>query len=366
MDEYVNPTPQLSVPEDYQRSDHVKQVMETIASRSSVGTYNSPVTRAFRGINHRQTPGALPMNKNLTGLTFFTRPMLNLTENNLIFDRRLAGLLGAHPNSKQTYIRMMLDYRLALSENLHSDLVDNQQAFIPLLTNTLESISGFRDLALDTYSSPEGVRKESWVMVDGTADIYSAYNLTPTFRNIITDPITDMFFYWETYSSLVMEGEIEPYPEYTLSNTIDYNTRIWRLILDPTKRYVVNIISTGPMIPISAPIGQDGNYERTSPFTRSNDTVSIDFSGSGMFTRDPILVQVFNDTVQLFNEQMKPGKRDATYRKVPMTLLELFNNWGYPNIDPETNELEWYIPIALFDRYVTAQDRAILEDEGLL
>ncbi len=42
------------------------------------------MTKNVYGINHRQTPLAIPQNKDHYGLTFFTRPQLNFRAANLI------------------------------------------------------------------------------------------------------------------------------------------------------------------------------------------------------------------------------------------------------------------------------------------
>jgi hypothetical protein len=45
---------------------------------------------------------------------------------------------------------------------------------------------------------------------------------------------------------------------------------------------------------------------------------------------------------------MADGVRNApvypAMTQVPGTLLEVFNNRGYPRINPNTYDLEWYVP----------------------
>ncbi len=57
--------------------------------------------------------------------------------------------------------------------------------------------------------------------------------------------------------------------------------------------------------------------------------------------------------VAIFNGKMK-GKasdRERYYRKVSADELDYFNYRGYPYIDPETHELEWWVPKELYAEY---------------
>ena len=54
--------------------------------------------------------------------------------------------------------------------------------------------------------------------------------------------------------SLVFEGKLVPYFDYMAENTIDYNTRIYRLVTDSTHMYVTKIAATGYAFPISVSI----------------------------------------------------------------------------------------------------------------
>jgi hypothetical protein len=68
---------------------------------------------------------------------------------------------------------------------------------------------------------------------------------------------------------------------------------------------------------------------------------------------DPIIISEFNAVVAIFNGKMK-GKasdRERYYRKVSADELDYFNYRGYPYIDPETHELEWWVPKELYTEY---------------
>ncbi|EKD22687.1 MAG: Virion structural protein [uncultured bacterium] len=344
----------------------------SIFEKLPTGSIVSAIGNSIYGINHRQTPGAIQINKDYFGLTFFTRPELNLTTANIQAIRQLGPLLTNERNSLQRIIRCLLDRRLSRNpdESLTSDLVDEQMAFIPMLTNHLLSISGWPDLTVESFTSQQGVYKESFSMIDSVALDYSTYNITANFRNIPGDPITLLFFIWEHYASNVFQGTMVPYPDKIIQNEIDYNTRIYRLVLDSSKTYVKKIAACGAAYPEATPIGAAFNYEHDRPINSSNDQISIPFKCMGAIYLDDILIYEFNKTSELFNDTLAPDAdliggriarlyRDGNvptqqellavstgkhYTKVSADALPIFNNRGYPFINPDSYELEWYVP----------------------
>lgn len=342
-------------------SDKLSDQVNDIFKKTPIGSVDSAISDSIYGINHRQTPGAIQINKDYYGLTFFTRPELNLTTDNLRVVRKLAPLLTNNPNSIQRAIRCLLDRRLAQLEGIDTPLIDQQQAFIPLLTNHLLSMSGWPDIIAPTMTSIEGIYKESFSMVDGITDIYSTYDITANFRNIPGDPITMLFYSWIYYASYVFQGVLVPYPDKIIENEIDYQTRIYRLVLDSTKRYVRKIAACGAAFPTSAPLGASFNFEHDRPINNSNDQISIPFRCIGAMYQDDILIAEFNRTTALFNGSLDDSKFRKTssrnkytneiyvhethpsYVQIPIDLLGLFNNRGYPRINPDTYELGWWV-----------------------
>lgn len=313
------------------------------------------MTKNVYGINHRQTPLAIPQNKDHYGLTFFTRPQLNLRSPNLRQNRLFTKLLTTEPLSYYRMIRNTLDPRLDSAygtgvsgiERIECPLVDPEQAFIPILTNNLINISGWPDVKVDTFTSKAGPYKEEWSIVDGLAVDYSAYDLTATFRNSKGDPISLTMYIWEHYMSNVFEGVLSPYPDFLINNEIDYMTRIYRLVLDATKRYVVRIAATGASFPYAVPYASVFDFDATKPYHDGNNEIQVPFKSNGAIYDDDILIRSFNQVVGYFHKGMKtksvldePG---PSVIKIPFEYLNIFNNRGYPRINPRTRELEWYV-----------------------
>ena len=59
------------------------------------------------GINHRMIPLALQLNKDCYGITFFTKPQLNLRDDNCRRDRKFSRLLTM--NDKSIFIMFSID-----------------------------------------------------------------------------------------------------------------------------------------------------------------------------------------------------------------------------------------------------------------
>lgn len=318
-----------------------------------VGSLTTAIGDSFYGINHRQQPGSISINKDFYGLTFFTRPRLNLTTANIRAVRELTPLLSGESTSIQRIIRSLLDPELIRRNDNGSDgrtpFVDHQQAFIPILTNNLISMSGWPDVTAPTFTSQQGTYKEEFSIIDGLTKNYSTYDITANFRNIPGDPITALFYYWITYASNVYQGTIVPYSDMIINNEVDYNTRIYRLVLDSSKRRVQKIAACGAAFPWSTPLGAAFNFESDRPLNNSNDQITINFRCMGAMYQDDILVWEFNRTTELFNDGLQDGKREQLYVMVPFAALGVFNNQGYPRINQDSYELEWWVPRDVFE-----------------
>lgn len=340
----VDQTRTKSVAESLQASGSgtVEQALDKISGTSPVGTLSTAIGSSFFGINHRQTPNPIPINKDNYGLTFFTRPDMNMSSENLRAERDMVPLLTTDSASVPRILRCLLDRTLA-GKGISSQFMDAQQAFIPMLTNHLLSISGWPDPSVETFTAPQGSQHESFSMVDDTAKIFRTYDITANFRNIPGDPITSLFYTWIKYASYVYLGTLIPYPDKIIDNEIDYMTRIYRISLNANRTHVSKIGACGAAFPLSAPLGAAFNFESDRPFNNSNDQVSITFRAMGAMYQDDILIKEFNDTVGMFNDTMKDRSRSGMYKKVPQDLLGVFNNQGYPRIDPDTYEMQWWV-----------------------
>lgn len=331
--------------------------LEKVYNVTPLGPLASNLVNTVYGINHRQTQLALPFNRDNYGLTFFTRPRMNMTRDNLRMVRPMIPLLNTEPRSVQRISRLLLDPQLAYGSDpagkVTSPYVDDLNMFIPMYTNLCTSVSGWPDHRVDSHVTPGGHYKEEHSMVDSAIEIRNVYELAVSFRNIPNNPITLSVYFWLFYMSKAFEGDLIPYGSSLYEHEMDYNTRITRLTLDPTRRYVQNMLSTGAAYPINAPTGAVGNFDSAQPFNDANDNVNISFQCIGMDWNDPIQVTEFNDAVSDMNPSMADDDRNDFYIQIPYQVLSFFNMRGYPRIDPATSELQWYVSYSLFNAYAS-------------
>lgn len=324
-----------------------REQIDDVFRISPAGSISTAIGDNFLGINHRQAPSLIPINKEQYGLTFFTRPRMHLSDQNLRSMRKLAPLLSTRPDSIQRIIRCWLDPVSHKAGTIKSPYVDPCMPFIPILTNLLVSLPGWPDLAIPYSTSQEGVRKEQFNLVDGTEEILGSRDLVANFRNVSGDPITPLFEYWLAYMRGVYFGELLPYPEMILENEVDYDTRIYRLVLDERKQTVLRIGATGWGFPVSDPIGAIFNHEADvgeGPFNQGLQQISVNFVNTGIQYNEDILMWEFNQaSEQWFNQGLQDGLREQYFVKVAMDELPIFNFKGYPRINLETYELEWWV-----------------------
>lgn len=336
----------------------VNMSLDEYFQTTPIGSIDRAIGNNLYGINHRQIPGLVPSNKDTYGLTFITRPQLNLQSDNLRNIRIFYPLLTDQMLSIQRFVRCTLDPRLIGGYNfrtkdgdgrnktvstLSCPLIDNSNAFIPILTNNLNTISGWPDIVAPTFTSDPGLYNEVYSQVDGITRYYETFDLDINFRNVKGDPILYMFYIWLHYQSFAFEGKVVPYLDYIANNRIDYNTRIYRLVLDKDKDKVTKIAATGAAFPISVPTGSFFDYSNEKPYNDQNKDIGIRFKCLGVDYLDDILIKEFNTVVGIFKPEMRDQNRVSSMVKIEKDLLTMFNNRGYPRIDPSSNKLEWWL-----------------------
>jgi hypothetical protein len=324
--------------------NNIENLDEFFKYTQEVGSVNKAVSNNLYGLNHQGVDGIIPENRDSYGMAFFTRPQLNLKSANLRNDRKLYSLLTTNPASIQRYTRCLLDPRLRF-ENINTPLLDPRMAFIPVFTNNLKSMSGWPDIVLPTFTSKEGVRKEQYIQADGHTDIYESFDLDCTFRNTKDEPIISILITWLRYMANVFEGMFSPYLDYIVSNRIDYQTRIYRLVLDESKRYVKKIAATGASFPVNVPTGKFFDLNKENKYNDQTRDINVRFKSVGAMYNDDILIQEFNKTGAVFNPEIRNliNGRPHSLEKIPYDMLSMFNNRGYPVINAETLELEWWV-----------------------
>lgn len=329
-----------------------------------VGSRDTALTDNLKGFQIANNDvAAVPPNLDKNGFVFFTRPQLNLSFRNCVRSRLLYNLLTKDNRSLNTFIRNTLDPRLYgnSAENCRSPMVNNETPFIPLLTNTITSLDGWPDPIVPTFTSTEGLKKETHTMIDGIMEYYQEFDLDATFFNTQEDPITHLFYTWERYGTLLIDGLAQPYADFIVENELDYNTRVYRIVTDKTNRYVSKIATTGASIPISVPAGAHANYQRQSPLSDTQKTVTVRFRSNGAVYYDPIAMLEFNEAVHIFNPRLRREGVGA-FKKVHHDELHIYNHLAFPYIDLDTSELLWLVDGLKADVQKAAYNKRLMSE----
>lgn len=318
-------------------------LLQKIGMQGPYGRMDQTYTNAFYGLNHRKAPTILPKNKEQTPLIFITRPRLNLSPDNLRVDRKFNSLAIGSDWSLARAVRCLLDPRLKLLFNIESPFVDNQQAFIPIFMETATSVSGWQDIAAQTYTSPDGKKQESYGWVDGPVDIYRSFDIDLSLRNIDGNIAIYILAMWIIYQSYVFEGIMTPYPQYITARRRDFDSRIYSVVLKSDGYSLSQVLACGACHPVTISSAGAHNYEFGKVYNEANDMITARFRTYGQMHFDDIVIDQFNRAVIQSNGDMADGYREALYVKIPQDELYIFNHRGYPRINIERGELEWWI-----------------------
>lgn len=344
-----------------------KFTKDSLFSASGIGSLDKALTNNLYGINHTQTPSMVPTNRDKQGYLFLTRPQLNLQDDNVRNLRELYPLLTGNPKSLARYIRMLLDPRLGIGYRykkqggygfippIECPLLDNNNCFIPFITNNLISCSGWPDETIQVLNSDAGLHKQVFSTADGIVRNYGEWSLSINVQNTMGDVTSLMLHVWLHYMSNVKEGRMDPYHDYIVNDRLDYNTRAYRLVMDHQNIHVTKIMACIAGFPTSNPTGMFGDFSRENPYSSQTKEISFRLACTGFVVYDPILIKNFNQVVSIFNTAMTNKEiRESTHVKLKNKDKNFFKNRAYPRIDPDTFELQWWVPVDLYKNFLAS------------
>lgn len=318
-----------------------KQVFDaTIGKLSVEGLPEQALINILYGLSPYHTTVLPQVNDDDKTYVFFTRPDMNLGESNVKRDRKSIGILKAD-NSIQKYARLMMDQLANQSED--SPVLDKHNPFIPIMSNTLETLSGFPDIVMESWLSKTGIRKDQFGYADGYDKIYYQFDLDATFTNVIDEPVPHLVSTWMRYMTNVRDGKFLPHRHNYMARRIDYQTAIWVIVTNKNKR--IKKIAKTIGYPIADPQGRFFNYSRAESKISTGSKINTRFKCFGVDYNDPILLVEFNALMIASHPKIKDmvinGGTDMV--EVPDTFKSLFNYRSYPFIDLRYNTLEMIV-----------------------
>lgn len=317
------------------------------------------------GVNPRGASNIAPSPANGNGLTFFTRPLFNLCDQNLaqVSDRKLTQFTSTalNLNTIQAVVRDTLAPRILEESFLllppqRCALIDDTSPFIACLSNTLMSLPGFPDLQQGVFVSDSGPHRTEWSIVDDTNKYYSNFTATANFRNVRGGLIPLLFDTWLSYQAGTYLGYILPWTEMNAYNERDNNTAIWRFLLDSSRNITgwCRTIAT----PTSLNTGALFSYNSDGNRNSDQDTVSVNFQCEGFEFNDKKLLTEFNALMTLFDSRMANlvDRSSSVMRKLTEEEIVEFGQFAKPYIDIQRAKLDWYIAEEDYDYLVNNQN----------
>ena len=354
---------ELTALSDILKVDKTKEMdlYQHLKYKTFIGDYREAMFKILHGISPNNQIGVLTAGlANPAGLkpkVFMTRPQLKLDTRNLLQDRKMSVYIRNKTSSDnkiigsfEDYARLMLDPRLGTigdynGDILNSPLVNNHNAFIPLLTNSIEGITGWPDTVAPVKTSTPGVMKEESAMIDGNADFLGKFDLNVTFRRLEGNPVLKLLKLWVRYPSLTFTGVMQPYYDFIRADEYDYNTRIYEFILAKDGETIQEVACTGASFPNTVSDSAVFNVSSVdNPLDEGGDSLTFNFTSIGAIYNDPITLLNFNIVGGIFHPGLRllnKGSKNHGLSKIPKELWHALS--GYPRVDLETMKLEYWI-----------------------
>lgn len=306
---------------------------------SSAGSFHSVYTTILRQLDRYGYSIVLP-NHEVVGLTFITRPKLNLSTASLRQDPVLSTLDTLDPTSLPFALRCLLDTKFSRRPidiapiAAASPFFNIESPFLLPLTNCLKSISGFPDIVIETETSQGGYFAEDITMATGSDMLNRTYDLSLTFRDIQGGFIAALFTIWSRVIPLLSRGLSVAYPEDIAARRLCYTCSIYRFVLDPSRRFITKWAKATGCYPISNPLGAAFNIGERDSFVSELEQIPVPFKANRIEYMDPRIFTDFNRIVKRYAPKIDTDEYMTTPTKAE------YNFTGLPYIDTQSGKNE--------------------------
>ena len=293
---------------------------------SAAGSYTKQMQTFLTGLDRYQR-NILPPNAEHSGLTFITRPRLNLQSSSLRQDRTFAPLDGdpaASVNSMQYMIRCLLDTKFCRETGsiYRSPLVDILNPWFTPLGNALNGVSGFTDPIIETFTTDSGFHSEDQTFAIGHDNLNKTYELQLSFKDIQHGPISAIFFYWLRYIYNVTKGTMLAYSDDVDNQRMNYTVSIYRFVMDPSRKTITKFCKATGCFPKSLPLGASFNYGEGETFVAASGRFSIPFVVNKLEYMDYAIFADFNRLAERYWPEINtPGQYVETGDYIDLDAL---------------------------------------------
>jgi hypothetical protein len=279
----------------------LKTMLNTMMASVGSGSYASQVQVFWRCLDRFQHT-ILPTNNEHSGVTFITRPYLNLSDTTLAQNRVLSPLLTPIITSPAHTIRCLMDTKYAQQPNraIATPLFNPENPFMTPLCNGLTSLSGLPDPYIQTETSTPGFHNEDQTIAIGSDNMNRTYDLSLSFRDIQGGPIMAIFMVWYEYMRMVTKGLCTAHPEAIDQRFLDYTVSIYRFALDPTRQFITRYARLVGCFPKAVPYGSLLTLNEGETFINSAGRFTIPFVANKCIYDDYAVIADFNRLVRRF------------------------------------------------------------------
>jgi hypothetical protein len=333
MAEIKRPEAVYNIPDDV-REKLMTAVNESVAIGSGRGSSQS-LTQTLLSRHDRFRNSAVQTNADNVGLTFITRPRLNLSTRSIRQDPILSMMDTLDPLSWMFSLRCNLDTEFARSP-LASSLAkscpwyNDESPFNVPLGNMLLSMSGWPDFSLQYETTESGYYSQDMTMARGSDWGRRTYELSCTFRDIQGGYIMAYFYYWLIAMTLQMDGNIVAYPDDRDANRLNYTCSIYRFVMDPSMTTITKWAKATGCYPVNVPLGDVFNFGQDDSFVHTSQQFTIPFVANHVRYMDPRQLWQFNTLVSRYCKDITSKDRVKT------KVIPEHNFTGVPWIDTRT------------------------------
>ena len=268
------------------------------------GYYNRFQTALSRLDWNNQTP----LNGNIlqSGLTFITRPKLNLSQTSIRGDDVLQMLDTPAVNSFPFAIRCYLDPVFASLPAIQGSVqtcpfFNSDSPFILPLSNQITHINGFPNFELRNAQSADGFFAENQTTPLGSDFGNQSYPITATFQDIPGGFIAGLFYYWIRWIALMRKGVVMRYMDDIYQKRLSFTCSIYRLMLDPTKSYIPMWCKLTGCYPYMISLGDSFDISDRTQSVRAPNEYQIQFMANHVEYMRPSTLEDFNILMRRFH-----------------------------------------------------------------
>jgi len=311
--------------------------------------YQSPVIKSLSGLRI-MGPGNqfIPIADDAIGLPFVSRPLLNLSDENVSRYPGLFPLYRSKPNSVMSYIRGLMDKQWGAANSGAIKFLDPLTAWMTPLTNYCKTSNGFPDLSLNVSTSSPGFRQEVYRHISGILQHNGAFSMRQSYHMSQPKFLPYIFEIWLNYINEVTLGDngLEPYPDALKQSYQDYDCRIYHIILNRNMKNIEWIFCNGSCVPTTYPSGAFSAIDRTTNSLRGQgqDEFDIQFDSIAFRYGNISVARMFNATTEFFNNGLRDDVRASKYKRLEFDQY-YGNNYEnvYPYINMDNMTLEYWV-----------------------